>query len=178
MKKHPGILTILVLSSIIFFAFTANAQVSANGQKLKKENLYGKWKANFAEAVNPPPPAPVEEVQPATNPADSSKTTAKKGRQSVSASQLAMRQERDMKNGLKYEANSTIEFRADNTAIKTFNDKTFQMTWKLKGKGKIVAKDIKTKEKKRIVVIKWNTDDIVLSEPTRYGDVRVTYHRE
>ena len=173
MKKPLFLLTTLVFSSILFLTLTARAQESTEGKKIKAKNLYGKWKVTRADLLNAPS---IEQMKAAAMPTDTSKA-ATQGKGARTADQVALRNRMNLENFMHNEAKSTMELFPNKTAIKIYNTKVFNLTWKLKG-SVIVAKDVITKKKYRLRIVKWADGTIIVEQTTPAGDIRIVYERE
>lgn len=175
MKKNSIILIALLITGAFLFATPLAAQEKKENKKLEIGLLYGKWKAINANAYNAPS---IEELKQAANPSDTSKAAmsgAKKG--GGNSPQMALRMRMNLENIAINEAKSTMELLPNKTAVKISGGKTFNATWKLK-KTSIIAKDLKTKEKFRMDIVKWGDNDIQVIETFKAGQVFVTYTRD
>lgn len=74
------------------------------------------------------------------------------------------------------QAKSTLVLSPDHTGVKYIGLNPFNITWKLK-KNIISAKNLKTKEKIRMEVVKFSADQLMVLEHSQYGDTYISYKR-
>ena len=139
---------------------------------VKAEDVYGKWIA--AEVMTRNAFLGIPEPKPAAKDTASG-SAVQKNDTSVAARQAALK-ERISSHLLEIHSKSTLVLSPDNTGVIYIGMNPMKITWKLK-KNTINAKYLKTKEKFRMEVVKFSSDQLMVIEYTQYGDTFISYKR-
>jgi hypothetical protein len=173
MRHRLSILSSIFIFTILFATDHASAQKTTKYPvNIKAEDLIGKWKAAEVKTMNEFLGIPEPKAKP--DAADTS-IKVKGGQGKDSAAVLPHTQK--MHNTIYHrQLRASIEFKADKTGTYFIGSTPIKLTWKLK-KNIITAKDVKTKDKYRIEIIKFSGDELMVFEHTQLGDTYIAYKR-
>jgi hypothetical protein len=167
--------------SFVLLAFTAVYTTCAASHPNEKL-IVGKWKTVSVEKVLPEnpqqqPTGTTPPSTPKTEPAGTSKGGSKGS--GAGSGDAKVRAEEQFNRLYIAEQKATLEITANKYAIKDFNGTFVKATWKMKANGtKIVAKNIKTKEKYVLEILELTETKAVILEKLPAGSLKITYARE
>lgn len=170
-----------LLITLVLFLTTGLFSVSAKTHPNEKL-LVGKWRAVSVEKILPET-KPQQDA--ATTPTSDPKTEPAGGARAGSkgsgtgTGDPKARAEEQFNRLYKAEQKSTLEIFADKTAVMDFHTYYVKATWKMKSNGKkVVAKNIKTKDKYVLEVLELTETKAVILERFPAGSLKITYARE
>jgi len=154
-----------LLITLVLIAFTA--VVAVGGKVYPNEKLLvGKWR-----------PIKVEQVMPE----HSGKQEMKKDTAATrpSAGQSALSGDDRLDKMMKAELKTMLEITGDRTAMKDYHGNKIKTTFKLKKGGtRIVARNIKTKEKYILNIVEVTDTQLVLIEKVQGAQLKITYVKQ
>jgi hypothetical protein len=139
---------------------------------IKAEDVYGKWVVAQVMTMN----AFLGIPEPKAAPVDTATHNAGQTGDTTLAARQAALKARISNHLSEIQAKSTLVLSPDNTGVKYIGMNPFNITWKLK-KNIISAKNIKTKDKIRMEVVKFSADQLMVIEHSQYGDTYISYKR-
>ena len=169
-----------LLITLVLFLTTGLFSVSAKTHPNEKL-LVGKWRAVSVEKILPETKTQQQDgaTTPPSNPRSEPAGGAKAGAKGSAAGDPKARAEEQFNRLYKAEQKSTLEIFENKTAVKDFNGNYVKATWKMKSNGKkVVAKNIKTKDKYVLEILELTETKAVILEKLPAGSLKITYARE
>ena len=172
------------LLTTFFLIFLSALLTSCATTSPNQTLIVGKWKPVTVEKILPEQASTDQQASTAGTPSGTSsqageKQQAGKSGRGGSTTDNRARAEEQFNRLYRAEQRATLEVFADKNAVKDYNGTYVKATWKMKSNGKkIVAKNIKTKEKFVLEILEVSEKQLIIKENLPGGAFKITYAKE